>query len=105
MDHCRHRRVERRTLTPRLYGNIPRIFSGAASGPIDHALRRLGRRIVTSPTSFLVDTSTHLETLRTRTGTLLGSTYRAGWDGHHADADASGDCRPACQSEPLESAV
>jgi hypothetical protein len=42
--------------------NIPRLLSGAASGRIDHALRGRGLRVVTTPMSFLVDTSNHLET-------------------------------------------
>jgi len=41
--------------------NVPRIFSGAASARIDHALRQRGLRVVTPPMSFLVDTSNHLE--------------------------------------------
>jgi hypothetical protein len=41
--------------------NIPRLLSGAASGRIDHALRRRGLRVVATPMSFLVDTSNHLE--------------------------------------------
>ena len=41
--------------------NMPPVFSGAASGRIDHALRGRGLRVVTSPMSFLVDTFHHLE--------------------------------------------
>jgi len=41
--------------------DIPRTVSGAASGRIDHALRRRGLRVVTAPMSFLADSSNHLE--------------------------------------------
>ena len=41
--------------------DIPRTVSGAASGHIDHALRRRGLRVVTAPMSFLADSSNHLE--------------------------------------------
>ena len=39
---------------------IPRTISDAASGLIDHALRRRGLRVVTAPMSFLADNSNHL---------------------------------------------
>ncbi|MGC5223876.1 flavodoxin family protein [Micromonospora sp. DT81.3] len=41
--------------------NVPRVLSGAASGRIDHALRRRGLRAVSTPMSFLVNTSNQLE--------------------------------------------
>jgi hypothetical protein len=41
--------------------DIPRTVGGAASGRIDHVLRRRGLRVVTAPMSFLADSSNHLE--------------------------------------------
>ena len=42
--------------------DIPRTVSGAASGRIDHALRRRGLRVLAAPMSFLADSSNHLGT-------------------------------------------